>query len=209
MGFRLKPKEEKFFQLLSELAGQVQKSAEILDLAMHEQDKLLELMGLVDKVEKEADALVAKISDRLNKTFITPFDREDIFTLAQRLDDVIDCIKGTIERMHLYHVGEAEAGVQDLAALVVHAAKQIDKAVSYLEDVKKAQLKIEARCNRIKELEADGDRLYREQMGRLFRECENPVEIIKWKEILTNLEETLDLSEDVADSLQRVVLKYA
>lgn len=209
MGFRLKPKEEKFFQLLSEQAKLVQKSADILSLAMHEQDKILELMGLIDSVEKEADDIVAKVTAKLQKTFITPFDREDIFTLTQKLDDVIDSIKGIIERMHLYNVGTTTAGVQGLTELVVKSAKQIEKAVSYLEDIKKFHLKLEARCSRLMELEAEGDRLYREEMGKLFRDCKDPIEIIKWKEILTNLEDVLDLSEDIADSLKKVVLKYA
>lgn len=209
MGFRLKPKEEKFFQLLSEQAVLVQKSAEILALAMHEKDKLVELMGLIDSVEKNADEIVAKVGERLQKTFITPFDREDIFTLVQKLDDVIDGIKGIIERMHLYNVGTATPGVQELSGLVVKASKQIEKAVSYLSDLKKSHIKIEARCSRIMELEAEGDRLYREEMGKLFRDCQDPIEIIKWKEILANLEDMLDLSEDIADALKRVVLKYA
>ncbi|CUH94611.1 hypothetical protein P22_0677 [Propionispora sp. 2/2-37] len=209
MGFRLKPKEEKFFQLLSEQAKLVQKSADILSLAMHEQDKIVELMGLIDSVEKEADNIVDKVTAKLQKTFITPFDREDIFTLTQKLDDVVDSIKGIIERMHLYNVGTTTTGVQGLTELVVKSAKQIEKAVSYLDDVKKSHLKLEARCSRLMELEAEGDRLYREEMGKLFRDCKDPIEIIKWKEILTNLEDVLDLSEDIADSLKKVVLKYA
>ena len=78
-----------------------------------------------------------------------------------------------------------------------------------LLDIKKERLRLQARCERIIDIEARGDELYRQEMGKLFRECKDPIEIIKWKEILVNLEEVLDLSEDVATSLKRVVIKYA
>lgn len=209
MGFRIKPKDEKFFQLLGEHSALLKISADLLYAGIHKEDKLEDLIDKIDTVEKQADEIVGRVTEKLHKTFITPFDREDIYTLIQQMDSVIDCNKGVVERMHLYNITTVSEGAKELAELVVKAAKQIEKAISYLDDMKKSRLKLEARCTRIVEIEADGDSVYRLEMSKLFRECTDPIELIKWKEILTQLEEVLDLSQDVADALKRVVLKYA
>ena len=209
MAFRLKPKEEKFFEFLADHAKIARQSAEFMDQAIQNGNNLADVVFEIDKLEKQADKIVDETMHKLHKTFITPLDREDIHILVEKQDDVVDCIKGIVERMHMYNAGPATEGTKELTVVVVKCVKQLDKAVSYLSNIKKNHLKLEARCNRIVALEAEGDELYRREMAKLFREFKDPVEIIKWKEILTHMEEVLDLCEDLAESLKRVVLKYA
>ena len=209
MAFNLKPKEEKFFLTLAEHAMLVRESAEILHSAIADRSQIPELMKRINETERIADEIVDRILAKLHKTFIAPMDREDIFTLAKKLDDIIDCIKAAIERMELYNIDEPSERIREMAELILKCGKQVEKAIISLQDMKKERLRLQARCERIIDLEARGDELYRQEMGKLFRECTDAINIIKWKEILVNLEEVLDLSEDVATSLKRVVIKYA
>lgn len=209
MPFRLKPKEEKFFEFLAEHAEKANKAAELLAQAFGEPGRIDETMEEINGIEREADELVDKILKKLHKTFITPFDREDILALAQKQDSLIDAMTSIVDKMQMFNIGSASGEVLELVALVKTSLRQIEKAVSYLSDLKKQHLKLEARCNRIVALEAEGDVLYRREMAKLFRECGDPIEIIKWKEVLTNLEDILDTCEDITDLLKRIVLKYA
>ncbi|QDR83308.1 DUF47 domain-containing protein [Sporomusa termitida] len=209
MGFGLKPREEKFYGYLLANTQLIRDAAEVLQEALNKDGDLFELMAQIDELEQKADENTAKIVGLLHKTFITPLDREDIYSIAHKLDDVIDCMQGTIERMELYNAGKASEGAKALAELVGKSAKQIDKAFSHLPEIKKQKDKLEERCARIIEYESQGDRLYRQEMAKLFRECKDPIEIIKWKEILLHLEETLDICEDIANLLKGVIVKYA
>ena len=209
MAFTLKPKEEKFFSTLAEHAMLVRESTELLHMAIADRTQIPALMVRIHETERIADEIVARILAKLHKTFIAPMDREDIFTLAKKLDDIIDCIKAAIERMDLYNIDEPSERIREMSELILKCGKQVEKAIFSLQDIKKERLRLQARCERIIDIEARGDELYRQEMGKLFRECKDPIEIIKWKEILVNLEEVLDLSEDVATSLKRVVIKYA
>ena len=209
MAFNLKPKEEKFFSMLAEHALLVREATEILHQALGNIDSVPDAMTRITETEKIADEVVDRLLVKLHKTFIAPMDREDLFTLSKKLDDIIDSIKAAIERMDLYNIQTPSAHIMEMAELILKAGKQVEKAIFSLQDIKKERLRLQARCERIIDLEARGDELYRQEMGKLFRECSDAIEIIKWKEILVNLEEVLDLSEDVATSLKRVVIKYA
>ncbi|CQR72887.1 Putative pit accessory protein [Sporomusa ovata DSM 2662] len=209
MGFGLKPREEKFYGYLLENTQLIRDAADVLQVALNREGDLPELMIQIDELEKRADVNTAKIIGLLHKTFITPLDREDIYAIAHKLDDVIDCIQGVIERIELYNAGTASEGARELGSLIVKASKQIDKSFSYLPEIKKQREKVEERCAKIIEYEILGDKLYRQEMAKLFREVTDPIEIIKWKEILLQLEETLDISEDIANLLKGVIVKYA
>ena len=209
MAFNLKPKEEKFFSILAEHAMLVREATEILHHAINNLEMVPDSMKRITETEKIADEVVDRILVKLHKTFIAPMDREDIFTLAKKLDDIIDCIKAAIERMDLYNIKNPTGHILEMAELILKVGKQVEKAIFSLQDIKKERLRLQARCERIIDLEARGDELYRMEMGKLFRECTDAIEIIKWKELLVNFEEVLDLSEDVATSLKRVVIKYA
>ncbi|EGO62211.1 DUF47 domain-containing protein [Acetonema longum] len=209
MAFHIKPKEEKFYQFLSGQGELVHRATDVFYQAVQDPEKLTDLLEQIDGIEREADSITDKVIKKLGKTFITPFDREDIYTLTQKLDDFVDGIKRIIERLHLYNAGPLPSGALELAEQILKAAKQIEKSCAYLADLKKNQLKLEVRCKRMAAIEAEGDVVYRREMARLFRECRDPIEVIKWKEIYEHFEDLLDISEDIADLLKKVVLKYA
>jgi len=209
MGFKLKPKDNKFFQYLSEITEQIEEAAIILQQAVTEPGNAEVCLKKIEEVEEKTDQTVAKIRTKLHDTFITPIDREDIHLLAHKMDDLVDGMNGILERMVLYNVGPASDGTKELVDLLNKSAKQLRKACGYLEDIKKSRLKIGARCDKIIELEAEGDHLYRKEMAQLFRECKDPIEIIKWKDILMELEALMDICEEVADMIKGVVMKYA
>ncbi len=114
MAFRLKPKEEKFFEFLADHAALAKKASEIMTQAFEDQERISDILAEVEGLEAEADQLVEKILKKLHKTFITPFDREDILALAQKLDDLVDAMKGIVDKMHMYNVGAASPGVREL-----------------------------------------------------------------------------------------------
>lgn len=209
MSFQLKPADDKFFDLVTEMTKIIQLSADTLETAIRNPDKVEAAMQTIDEYEHQADDITAKILTRLNKTFITPIDREDIYALANKLDDVVDGIQGIVERLHLYNAGKASDGAKELTELITKAARQVDKACNHLPDIRKNRLKLEARCSRIEKLESKGDKLYRQEVARLFRKGADPLEVIKWKELLMLMEDVLDTCEDVADLLKGVLLKYA
>lgn len=209
MGFNIKPKEEKFFEYFVEASELIKDSADILCAAMEGEKDVETCMQKIDELEHKVDIVTNTAISKLNKTFITPLDREDIYCISQKLDDVADSIQSTIEKMHLYNATPASEGTQELARYLYKATKQLEKVFGQLSSIKKHRLKLQARCSRIVVLEDKGDRLYREEVAKLFRECKDPIELIKWKEILSDLEQTLDICEDVANLLKGVVLKYA
>lgn len=135
-------------------------------------------------------------------------DREDIYKLAQVLDDIVDRAEGTVERMHLYRTGKPSLGTQELVHLLFMAAEQIQTAFSGLGNIHFQKTKIMAAAEEIYHLESAGDKLYRQEVARLFEFEKDPIEIIKWKEILEHIETTLDHCEAIADLLKSVVLKY-
>lgn len=209
MAFNLKPKEEKFFEYFVEASELIKDSADILCDAMSGEKEVEDCMQKIDEMEHKVDVLTDTAIGKLNKTFITPLDREDIYAISQKLDDVADSVQATIEKMFLYNAAPASEGTKELTRLFYKATKQIEKAFAQLPSIKKHRLKLQARCGRIVALEDKGDRLYREEMAKLFRECKDPIEVIKWKEILNGLEEGLDTCEELANLIKGVVLKYA
>ncbi|MDP4161202.1 MAG: DUF47 family protein [Bacillota bacterium] len=206
--FGLAPKEDKFYQLFSQSTDIICKALRRLQGIMQQDCVSAEDAAQMHRFEHEADNITNQILERLNSTFITPLDREDIYKLAQVLDDVVDFSEGTVERMHLYRTGKPSPGAQELVHLVGLAAEQILTAFSCLGNIHNKKSKILAAAEEIYNLESSGDKLYRQEVARLF-DCEkDPIEIIKWKEILEHIESTLDHCEAIADLLKSVVLKY-
>lgn len=207
--FRLKPREDKFFELFVESTRLAHKGAVALFETMKEYNDLERRMQLLADLEHEADDVNDEIIDLLNRTFITPLDREDIYALATMLDDVVDFLQGTSERMVLYRTGKPSEGAIELARLLADCTDEMVKAFEMLRNIPGNRDKILDHTRKIVVLESEGDRLYRQEIAKLFTECPDPVQIIKWKEVLEHLEETLDHCEMIADQLRGVVMKYA
>lgn len=206
--FGLSSKEDKFFSLFRE-------STDVVCLTVHKLELLVTQNSVSDQeaeemhdLEHQADKITTAIIDRLNSTFVTPLDREDIYTLAQSLDDIVDLSQGAVERMSLYRTKKPSIGAQELVRTIVLATDQIRSAFCCLNNIHFKKSEILAATEEIYLLESAGDTLYRQEVARLFEQEKDPIEIIKWKEILEHIEDTLDHCEDIADLLKGVVLKY-
>jgi predicted phosphate transport protein (TIGR00153 family) len=206
--FGLPPKEDKFYQLFAQSTEIITKSLNRLEGIMQQNAVSTEDAAQMHRFEHEADGITTQILERLNSTFITPLDREDIYRLAQVLDDIVDFAEGTVERMLLYRTGKPSPGAQELVHLVFLATEQIRSAFRCLGNIHFKKSSILAAAEEIYHLESSGDKLYRQEVARLFEFEKDPIEIIKWKEILEHIETTLDHCESIADLLKSVVLKY-
>jgi uncharacterized protein Yka (UPF0111/DUF47 family) len=200
---RLLPKDEEFFKMFAELASRITGSAKLLHSLFSEPERLHDLVGAIKQLEHEADGLTHDVIERIDTTFITPIDREDIHLLASRLDDVIDIIDGTARRAQMFGIRDRRQAAVDLAAILVRASEAVEGAVAAF---KKPKIVVQV-GTQVKRLEEDGDMLYHEAMGRLFEGRPDPLEVIKWKELYDMLESTIDQCEDVANTLESIALK--
>jgi predicted phosphate transport protein (TIGR00153 family) len=202
---KLIPRDEKFFDLFDEIAKRLTRAAKMQKQLFDEPARMAEHVASIKAVEHEADVLTHDVITRLNKSFVTPFDREDIHELASRLDDVVDLIDGTARRAVMFRITTVREPARQLAAVIVRAADSLEAAVVA---IKKPKIVIE-RGQEIKALEEEGDAIYHEAVGRLFDGGEDPIEVMRWKELYDTMERTLDQCEDVANVLESIALKNA
>ena len=205
----LKAKENDFYVLLRESADQVVKSSLILSSAIDNHSALSKKMAELNETEQVADEITKTIMVKLNKTLVTPLDREDIYSLATIMDDLVDFIQGALERMIMYKATEPIHGARELIRILNDCVLLIKESIDCLSSIKTNFKDIMINTDRIHSLETEGDRLYRQEVAKLFEEEDiNPIEIIKWKEILEHLEDAIDRCEDLSDTLKGVILKY-
>jgi hypothetical protein len=202
---RLLPREQSFFAMFTEVTENIQSAARGLQDIFADYRDLQAKVDRVKQHEHRGDQLTHDIITRLNQTFITPFDREDIHQLTSKLDDVLDLIDAVASRLVIYKVDKVRSGARELADILVRATGEIHAAVSQLEK----HDRILDHCIAINSLENEGDRAVRAAIAELFEKEKDPVELIKWKEILEVLEIATDKCEDVANIIEAVVLKSA
>jgi predicted phosphate transport protein (TIGR00153 family) len=203
MRVRLLPKDREFFKMFAELAGRVTAGARLLHLLFKEPDRLAEHVAAIKDIEHQADNLTREVIARIDTSFITPIDREDIHMLASRLDDVIDLIDGTARRAQMFRIREVRQPAIDLTGALIRASEAIEGAVSH---VKKPKLVVET-STQVKRLEEEADAIYHAAMGKLFDGDPNPLDVIKWKELYDTLEHAMDQCEDVANTLESIAQK--
>jgi predicted phosphate transport protein (TIGR00153 family) len=203
---RLMPREEEFFELFVAVANRCQEAAEFLrEQLTGRPERAAYCAESIKRLENEADGVTHEVVNRLDRTFITPIDREDIHLLASDLDDVIDRIDGTARRAQIFRLGRAPEGIAELCDVIRRITSEIAQAVAKL----RSQDDVMRHCIEAKRLEEEGDALYHEMLGRLFDQERDPIAIIKWKEIYDNLETTIDEAEDVANDIESIILKHA
>ncbi|SEH44369.1 MULTISPECIES: DUF47 domain-containing protein [unclassified Selenomonas] len=207
--FKFNQKDTEYFDLFVESARYFYNGALMMDEVMLDYSKATDKVREIVELEHEADAVNDKIIDKLNTTFITPIDREDIYAIANGLDDGVDILQGTLQRIVMYKAGKAMSGAVSLTKLIIEATEEIIKALTMLKDIRKNQAQILDATHKIAKLESEGDRVYRHEVAYLFDKEKDPIELIKWKDILENLEDTLDHCEKIGDMLRGVVMKYA
>jgi predicted phosphate transport protein (TIGR00153 family) len=200
---RLLPKDREFFKMFAELAQRVTASATLLNLLFRQPHRIPEHVKAIKALEHEADNLTRDVIARIDTSFITPIDREDIHLLASRLDDVIDLIDGTARRAQMFRISEVRQPAIDLTDALVRASKAIEGAVIH---VKKPKLVVQTNAE-VKRLEEEADAIYHAAMGRLFEGNPDPLEVIKWKELYDTIEHAVDQCEDVSNTLESIALK--
>lgn len=204
---RLLPRDERFFDLFTAVAElNVTAAGMLQELLTADVNHRGAIADSIKRLEHEADQLTHEVVTRLDRTFITPLDREDIHVLASRLDDVLDLIDGLARRSQIFQVGEAPTGAILLAEVIKKACEQLLIAVNALSRNREGT--VLPACIAVKRLEEEGDSLYYEWMGKLFERSTDPMTVIKWKEIYDILEKTLDHAEDVANVLESISIKH-
>jgi uncharacterized protein len=205
MVFRLIPKEEKFYDDFSALAEQIRYGAKLLETMLAPEKPIWDKADEIKEVEHKCDHLTHEIIQRLNRTFVTPLDREDIYTLARTLDDVMDAIDASATIVRLYHIDTVRPGARELAHIIMDCTEMVLRAMNALEG-RRGVAECAVEINR---LENEADRAHQAAVQSLFEEERDAIVIIKWKEIIDFLEQATDRCEDVANVLEGVVVKHA
>jgi predicted phosphate transport protein (TIGR00153 family) len=202
---RLIPRETKFFDMFTEMARNLSEGAQLMkSLLENYQDVPAQIARLKD-IEHRGDDMTHSLLTKLNSTFITPFDREDIHRLASSIDDVLDLLNAAGDRMIVYKINAVPPETAKLAALILQQSEEIERAVAGLEK----QQHVLEHCVEINRLENEADRITRDAVGHLFDTEKDPIQLIKIKELFEVLELATDKAEDAANVLEAVILKSA
>lgn len=206
---RLVPKQDSFFVLFEKQAATVNEGAHALADLMTDyreaEDKAFKITG----IEHEGDEIAHEIIRKLNTTFVTPIDREDIHALASAMDDILDFTEAAADRMVLYGIQAPTESAVKLTKILVESTDQTAQAVSCLREMAKQVGEIRDRCLAVNRLENQGDQVNRAAMAKLFQMHDQPMEALKWREIYHNIETAIDKCEDVADIIESITLKNA
>jgi predicted phosphate transport protein (TIGR00153 family) len=199
------PKEREFYDLFEEAGANVVRAAELLEQMLRDWPESADLAREVLLAEQEGDRITHDLIQRLNQTFVTPIDREDILALASSLDDIVDFTEEVADFMGLYRIEAPMDQSLQLSSVLLQACRQIHQALPGLrtyEDISHFTVEIHR-------LENDGDRIAREALASLFVRGIDPMMVIRWKDIFERLEEAIDATERVANVLQSIVIKNA
>ena len=203
--FRLIPREERFFDLFVQDAANVLDGARQLEAMLRSYDNPDKSAKRIRELEHQGDIISHDIGHRLEATFVTPFDREEIHSLISGLDDILDLIEQVADTFVLYGISAPTKSSVKQAALVVQACETIHQALSNLRGFKG----LDQYIIEIHRIENEGDRLARSAIAGLFEDGAKTIEVLKWKDVYTLLEDTIDKCEDVADMIERIVVKHA
>ena len=204
MAFRLIPREEKFYKDFQALADELKKGAALLEAMLAPERPVWDKADEIKEVEHKCDFLTHEIIQRLNRTFVTPIDREDIHALARSLDDVMDAIDASAALIRLYRLDNVRYGARELAHIISVSTHQLRLALDALEN----HSGIITHAVEINRLENEADRTHQQAVSRLFDDERDPLLVMKWKETLDFLEDATDRCEDVANVLEGVVVKH-
>jgi uncharacterized protein len=197
------PRDREFFDLFEEAGGNILRAAALLEEMLSEYPEHADLAREILICEQEGDRITHDIIRRLNETFVTPIDREDIYALASALDDIVDFTEEVADYLGLYKIEAPMEQAQDLAKVLHQSARQISKVMPRLRGFKD----ISHYTVEINRLENDGDRITREAMASLFDNGIDPMVVIRWKDIYERLENAIDSTERVANIVEGIVIK--
>jgi predicted phosphate transport protein (TIGR00153 family) len=206
MGLKLSlfPRDEQFFDLYKQMAGEIRAAAGLLERLLAVEPPEIAVVDLIKDAEHRCDALTHDTIQRLHRTFVTPFDREDLYAMATTLDTVMDAIDHAAALVRLYKIQVVRPGARELAHTVSASADRLNLALEALATKKP----VHPHAVEINRLENEADRVYQEAVRRLFEVETDPITIMKWKELYDNLERITDSCEDVANVIEGVVVKH-
>ena len=204
--FQLIPREVKFFDLFDQQSQNIIKASQLLRELVNNFADARAKAHAIKEVEHQGDQITHEIVRKLNTTFITPIDREDIHDLATRLDDVLDFIEAVAERLVVYRIKETTSACRAMADVIVQIALATDRTIKCLRTLDPGFHEHAVEVNR---LENSADNLLRDSLAALFEENGDPIEVIKWKEIYETMETVTDRCEDVANVIEGIILKMA
>jgi predicted phosphate transport protein (TIGR00153 family) len=204
--FRILPREDNYFEMFDSMASHMSECALLLQKIFSDFDNRAAYADKIKEIEHECDLITHEIIKKLNQTFITPIDREDIHALASGLDDIIDAIDYTAKRVILYRVDAPTDHARKMSDVLVRIVASLENAVRSLEKNGEQVLK---ECVTIHGLENEGDVYHHEAVDDLFGNEINPITILKMKELYAKMERTIDKCEDVSNVLESIVLKNA
>jgi uncharacterized protein len=199
----LAPRDRQFFDLFEEAGGNILRAAALLEELLNEYPERNELAREILICEQEGDRITHDIIQRLNQTFVTPIDREDIYELASALDDVVDFTEEAADYFGLYKIEAPMEHAVEMADVLEQACRQVQQTVPRLRELKD----ISHHTVEIHRLENDGDRMVREAMASLFEGGIDPMVVIRWKDIYEKLENAIDATETVANILEGIAIK--
>ena len=205
MGFFL-PKKVVFFDLLKDVSADLKEIAALFGEFARDFRDIEKYAHKAKEIERKADLKTHEVINRLNKTFITPFDREDIYLLAHELDDIIDLIENVMHNIKLYQITRKIAAIDEFAPLIFEAADYLQKLLECLQKQKYTQEFLNIKI-KIHELEDKGDETFRKGIGSLFQEEKDPIFILKLKDILESLEDVMDKYQHVSDIIEGIIVK--
>lgn len=204
----VKKKEDEFFQLLIEFADKIVRTGEaFLDLVSNYEDVADKVAG-IKVLETECDMQAHKILTALNASFITPFDREDIYNITKQMDDIVDSLEEVANRFIVFDVKRLRPECLTMATYIRQAIGELEVLFHHLSEVKKNKV-VNKQIIEVNRIENEGDILYRKALTELFRDEKDPIELIKWKHLYEQLETSLDSCENVANIVEGVIMKYA
>lgn len=205
MRLPLIPREERFYDMFVEDAANVLTAARTLESFFSTYEDRERIGAQLRDLEHRGDQISHDIGHRLESTFVTPFDREDIHALINRLDDILDLIEEIADTCILYHITEPTEVAHRQAEIITKQCIQLREALTHLRGFRG----LEPYWIEVHRLENDGDQITRQAVADLFRDGKDPLEVIKWKDVYDLLENTIDACEDAADVIERIVVKHA
>lgn len=206
MGFNLLPREEKFFDMFDEASAVLNRAAEKFLAMVTQFDRLPERSAELKEEEHAADRVIGRIIQALDRTFITPLDREDIHTLATRLDDILDNMEETAHRFVTFRIDKPTPAAEAMARIIFESCKHVTEALSLCRDLKDVE-GIQGHIRDVSRLENEADNIYRESDGALFANPPDILLLIKWRELYSWLEDTVDACKHLAVVISEVVIK--
>lgn len=205
---KLLPKKSEFFALFSSHAALAVDGAQLLAALFTDLRKVEEQSLRIREVEHRADDVCQQTMELLHSSFITPIERGDIHDISSRLDDIMDHIEATAQKLWLYEITVATPEAPEMSQHLLRATQAVKTTVDALSDLRDAN-RIRALCSEVKAVEKENDRLLRRATARLFQEEQDPKTLIKWMQIYDNIEDAVDRCEDVANVVEGVVLENA